>query len=259
DTYSMTQGHTVSPVVTGKPDAVGGSEGSYAATGRGVSYLVTELAKRRGESIADLRIAVQGFGNVGSVTARLLQEAGAKVVAVSDVQGGYYDGNGLDIPTLEAAADEYGTIADQPIGADPISNADLLEIDCDYLIPAAIENVLLESNADRVRASVVIEAANGPTTPAADAILRDRGITVVPDILANAGGVTVSYMEWVQDLQSFFWEEEEVNRRLRRIMLSAFDEVWELAAQRDGPLRDAAYLIGVQRVIDAIRTRGVFP
>ena len=259
DTYSMTHGHTVSPVVTGKPVAVGGSEGRYAATGRGVSYLVNELAKRRGESIADLRIAVQGFGNVGSVTARLLHEAGAKVVAVSDVQGGCYIGNGLDVPVIEAATDEYGTIGEQPLGADRISNEELLEVDCDYLIPAAVENVLLESNADRVRASVVIEAANGPTTPAADAILRDRGITVVPDILANAGGVTVSYMEWVQDLQSFFWEEEEVNRRLKRIMLRAFDEVWELAEKRDGPLRDAAYLLGVQRVIDAIRTRGVFP
>jgi glutamate dehydrogenase (NAD(P)+) len=259
DTYSMGHGQTVASVVTGKPVPIGGSEGRTAATGRGVSYMVEEITKRRGESIEGLRIAVQGFGNVGSVTARLLDDAGAKIVAVSDAHGGYHNANGLDIATFLNSTDGRGNIIETPPGADRISNAELIEVDCDYLIPAAIENVILPSNADNVRAKVIIEAANGPTTPDAEAILRDRGITIVPDILANAGGVSVSYMEWVQDLQSFFWEEEEVNRRLHRIMTRAFAEVWDTAQDRSLSLRDAAYVIGVGRVVDAIRTRGTFP
>ena len=259
DTYSMGHGHTVASVVTGKPVPIGGSEGRTAATGRGVMYMVEEITKRRGESIEGLRIAVQGFGNVGSVTARLLDAAGAKIVTVSDAHGGYHNANGLDIATFLNSTDGRGNIIELPPGADRISNTELIEVDCDYLIPAAIENVILPSNAGKVRAKVVIEAANGPTTPDAEAILRDRGVTIVPDILANAGGVSVSYMEWVQDLQSFFWEEEEVNRRLHRIMTRAFAEVWDTAQDRSLSLRDAAYVIGVGRVVDAIRTRGTFP
>ena len=259
DTYSMGHGQTVASVVTGKPVSVGGSEGRTAATGRGVSYIVEEITKRRGESIDGLRVAVQGFGNVGSITAHLLHEAGAKIVAVSDAQSGYHNPNGLDITNFLACTDGRGNIVETPSSADRITNAELIEIDCDYLIPAAVENVILPSNADRVRAKVIIEAANGPTSPAAEAMLRDRGLTIVPDILANAGGVSVSYMEWVQDLQSFFWEEEEVNRRLHRIMTRAFADVWDTAQDRSLSLRDAAYIIGVRRVVDAIRTRGTFP
>jgi len=259
DTYSMARGHTVASVVTGKPVPLGGSEGRVAATGRGISYIVQEMCRENGVEVADLRVAIQGFGNVGSVTARLLHAEGAKVVALSDRNGGYYNGNGLDVPAFFAGKDAYGTMTTVPRGADGITNAELIEIDCDYLIPAAVENVILAENAEAVRAGVVIEAANGPTSPDAEAILLDRGRTVVPDILANAGGVTVSYMEWVQDLQSFFWEEEEVNQRLHRIMTKAFASVWQTAQDRKMSMRDAAYVVGVGRVIDAIKTRGVFP
>ena len=259
DTYSMARGHTVASVVTGKPVPLGGSEGRVAATGRGVSYVVQEVCRQNGTDIAGLRVAIQGFGNVGSTTARLLHAEGAKIVALSDRNGGYYNGNGLDVPAFFVGKDDYGTMTTVPRGADGITNAELIEIDCDYLIPAAVENVILAENAEAVRAGVVIEAANGPTSPAAEAILLDRGRTIVPDILANAGGVTVSYMEWVQDLQSFFWEEEEVNQRLHRIMTKAFANVWQTAQDRKLSLRDSAYVVGVGRVIDAIKTRGVFP
>ena len=259
DTYSMTHGRAVASVVTGKPVSVGGSEGRVAATGRGISYIAQEVSRERGVELAGQRVAVQGFGNVGSTTARLLHAAGAKVVALSDRNGGYYNGDGLDVPAFFAGKDEYGTMTTVPRGADGITNAELIEIDCDYLIPAAVENVILAENADAIRAKVVIEGANGPTAPKAEEILLERGITIVPDILANAGGVTVSYMEWVQDLQSFFWEEDEVNQRLHRIMTNAFAEVSQTAQDRKMSLRDAAYVVGVGRVIDAIKTRGVFP
>ncbi|PZC42983.1 MAG: glutamate dehydrogenase (NAD(P)+) [Chloroflexi bacterium] len=259
DTYSMAHGHTVRAVVTGKPVQIGGSEGRFEATGRGVLFATEEIAKRRGDSLDELRVAVQGFGQVGSVAARLLHESGARVVTVSDAAGGYYNGNGLDIPALIARADERGMIQGDPPGADRISNAEVIEIDCDYLIPAAIENVILESNADRIEAGVIVEAANGPTTPAAEAILLDRGRTIVPDVLANAGGVSVSYMEWVQDLQSFFWEEDEVNQRLARIMRKAFAQVWDSAEARGLSLRDAANVLGVERVVSATELRGIFP
>ncbi len=259
DTYSMGHGHTVPAVVTGKPVAVGGSEGRAEATGRGVLFCTEELAKRRGDRLEDLRVVVQGFGNVGSVTARLLAEAGARVIAVSDAGGGYYNGQGLDVGGLIDGCNQHGQIVAEPPGADRVSNADILELDCDYLIPAAIEEVIVPANADRIKAQVIVEAANGPTTPEAERILLGNGRTIVPDVLANAGGVTVSYMEWVQDLQSFFWEEDEVNRRLARIMRRAFAEVWDTAALREIRLRDAANIIGVQRVVDAMHFRGVFP
>ena len=259
DTYSMGHGHTVPAIVTGKPVEVGGSQGRYEATGRGVLFATEEIAKRRGDALEGLRVAVQGFGQVGSVAARLLSDAGARIVAVSDAGGGYYNGNGLDIPALIARADERGMIGGAAPGADRISNAELIEIDCDYLIPAAIENVILASNAERIRADVIVEAANGPTTPEAERILLDRGRVLVPDVLANAGGVTVSYMEWVQDLQSFFWEEDEVNRQLARIMRKAFAEVWDSAERRGLSLRDAANVLGVDRVVRAIELRGIFP
>jgi glutamate dehydrogenase (NAD(P)+) len=259
DTYSMGHGHTVPAIVTGKPVEVGGSQGRREATGRGVLFATEEIAKRRGDAMQGLRVAVQGFGNVGSVSARLLADAGARVVAVSDAGGGYYNGAGLDIAALIGCADERGRIHDPPPGADRISNAELIEIDCDYLIPAAIENVILESNAKRVRADVIVEAANGPTTPEAERILLERGRVLVPDVLANAGGVSVSYMEWVLDLQSFFWEEDEVNRQLARIMRKAFAEVWDSAEARGLSLRDAANVLGVERVVSAIKLRGIFP
>ena len=259
DTYSMGHGHTVPAIVTGKPVEVGGSQGRYEATGRGVLFATEEIARRRGDALEGLRVAVQGFGQVGGVAARLLSEAGARVVAVSDAGGGYHDGHGLDVAALAAGASERGRIQDPPPGADRISNAELIEIDCDYLIPAAIESVILESNAERVRADVIVEAANGPTTPEAERILLERGRVLVPDVLANAGGVTVSYMEWVQDLQSFFWEEDQVNRRLSRIMRKAFAEVWEGAEARGLSLRDAANVVGVDRVVRAIELRGIFP
>ena len=259
DTYSMAQGHTVPAVVTGKPVSVGGSLGRYEATGRGVLICIEELVKRRGETLEGLRVAVQGFGQVGSVAARLLQRSGARLIAVSDSAAGYYNAHGLDIPAVLDCADDRGRFVQPPPHADRISNAELLELDCDYLVPAAVENVILAENADRIRAKVVVEAANGPTSPDADAILRQRGITVLPDILANAGGVTVSYMEWVQDLQSFFWEEDEVNKRLARIMRRAFAQVWETAETRSVPLREAAHIVGVQRVVEATAIRGIFP
>ncbi|MEE9277594.1 MAG: Glu/Leu/Phe/Val dehydrogenase [Dehalococcoidia bacterium] len=259
DTYSMAHGHTVPAIVTGKPVSVGGSLGRFEATGRGVLFCVEEVAKRRGDSLEGLRVVVQGFGQVGSVAARLLSEADARVLAVSDAAGGYYNGNGLDIEALLRCCDDRGRIIEPPPNADPISNDELLTLECDYLIPAAIENVILPSNANEIQAKVIVEAANGPTAPDAEAILLERGLELVPDILANAGGVTVSYMEWVQDLQSFFWEEDEVNQRLARIMRRAFAEVWDIAQGRNVSLRDAAHILALQRVVEATQTRGIFP
>jgi glutamate dehydrogenase (NAD(P)+) len=259
DTYSMAHGHTVPAIVTGKPVSVGGSLGRFEATGRGVLLCIEEIARRRNESLEGLRVVIQGFGQVGSVAARLLADGGATIVAVSDADAGYYNPHGLDIAEVLRGANDRGHIVDPPSSADRISNAELLELDCDYLVPAAIENVILTTNADNIKAQVIVEAANGPTAPDAEAILLDRGITVVPDILANAGGVTVSYMEWVQDLQSFFWEEAEVNQRLARIMRYAFGEVWTIAQDRNVSLRDAAHLLAIGRVVEALETRGVFP
>jgi glutamate dehydrogenase (NAD(P)+) len=262
DTISMHQGHTVNAVITGKPVLVGGSLGRNEATGRGVSLMVREWARRANTGLDSLKIVVQGFGNVGGIAAALLDEMGCKIIAVSDASGGYIRRGGLDIKAMRTYAAQHprrlleGYTAP---GLEPISNAELLEIACDMLVPAALENQITDLNAPRIRARVIVEGANGPTTPAADAILEDRGITVVPDILANAGGVTVSYFEWVQGLQSFFWDEIDVNAKLEKIMVDAFDQVYTLSKQRSVSMRLAAYLLAVRRVADATLIRGIYP
>jgi glutamate dehydrogenase (NAD(P)+) len=262
DTLSMHGGHTVNAVVTGKPVEVGGSLGRVDATGRGVSLMVREWARRAGRRLQDLRVVVQGFGNVGGTAAELLAEMGCRVIGVADATGGYVRRAGLDASALR----RYVTRQPRRLlegysapGLERISATEVLEIPCDVLVPAALENQITERNAERIRAHVIVEGANGPTTPAADAILADRRVVVVPDILANAGGVTVSYFEWVQGLQSFFWDERDVNARLERIMVGAFDQVYDLAAERGVSLRLAAYLLAVRRVADANLTRGVYP
>lgn len=258
DTYSQNQGYSVPGVVTGKPVSIGGSKGRGGATSRGVMYMLFATLKRRGLGIEEVSVAIQGHGKVGGFLAQLLHDAGCRIVAISDVEGGVYKERGLDPEAINRHKREAGSIVGYP-GADPITNEELLEVDCDCLIPAAIESVITVKNADRIRARVVCEAANGPVTFEADRILVDRGIFVVPDILVNAGGVTVSYFEWVQDIQAYFWTEDEVNDRLRLIMERAFDEVYELALAKDLTMRQAAHWIGVGRVAEAHLTRGLFP
>jgi glutamate dehydrogenase (NAD(P)+) len=259
DTYSIHSGYTVTGVVTGKPMAVGGSMGRGGATSRGVMY--TAFAALRDSDIdpRDVTVAVQGFGKVGGAAAQFLHDAGCKVVAVSDVDGGVYNPAGLDpialIRHLRAGA---STVVGYP-GTDTITNEELISLDVDVLVPAALEGVIHDGNADQVKARFIVEGANGPTTPDADAILEDRGVLVVPDILANSGGVAVSYFEWVQDLQAYFWSEDEVNVRLRKLMERSYAEVSELAADRKVSLRTAAQMIGVGRVAEAHRTRGLYP
>ena len=258
DTYSMNVGHSVPGVVTGKPIAVGGSLGRGEATSRGVTYITAATLKHLGMKVDEARVAVQGFGKVGAPSVRLLADVGCRVVAVSDVQGGVYNPAGLSPTGLLAHRNETGTVVGFE-GGEPISNDELLELDVEVLVPAALEGVLSEDNAEDVRAKVIVEAANGPTTPEADQIFHDRGILVVPDILANAGGVTVSYFEWVQDLQAYFWREDEVNARLREIMERAHVDVIELAEDRKTTMRVAATVLGVSRVAEAHVTRGLFP
>ena len=258
DTYSMHRGHTVPAVVTGKPTSIGGSEGRLDATGLGIVLVTEEALKRRNETLAGKRVVVQGFGNVGSAAARIFHRHGASVVAVSDVQGGVHNSTGLDIPALVSHAARNGSVVGFP-DSEPVGGAALLELPSDILVPAAMQGQITRANADRIQARMVVEGANGPTTPDADDILRDRGIELVPDVLANAGGVTVSYFEWVQDLQSFFWTEEEVNGRLARILARACAEVWAAAEAHKTDLRTAAYAVGVARVAEAIRIRGIYP
>jgi len=262
DTISMHQGHTVNAVITGKPILVGGSLGRNEATGRGVSLMVREWARRASANLESLSVVVQGFGNVGGIAAALLAEMGCKVIAVSDATGGYIRRGGLDIQAMRTYVARHprrlldGYTAP---GVERITNAELLELPCDVLVPAALENQFTDLNAPRVRAKVIVEGANGPTTPAADAIFEDRGITVIPDILANAGGVTVSYFEWVQGLQSFFWDEIDVNAKLEKILVNAFDQVYVLSKERNISMRLAAYLLAVRRVADAALIRGIYP
>ena len=225
DTYSMNKGHSVLGVVTGKPLAIGGSLGREEATARGALYCIARRARRGGQALDGLRVAVQGFGNVGRNLARMLAEEGASVVAVSDSSGGLYNPNGLDVPLVLAHKAEHGTLAGFA-GADAITNEELLALDCDVLAPCALEQVITAENAAQVKARIVCEGANGPMTPAADEILEDRGVLVLPDVLANAGGVVVSYFEWVQGLQEYFWKEDEVNAKLNDIVTRAFDETW---------------------------------
>jgi glutamate dehydrogenase (NAD(P)+) len=260
DTISMHRGYTVPAVVTGKPVDVFGSLGRSNATGRGISIIAREAANYLGFKLEQTTVVIQGCGNVGSVAADMLSKMGARIIAVSDASGGYYSRAGLNIPALIQYTRKHRSLRGYT-GADveQISNAELLELECGILVPAALENQITIRNADRIRARIIVEGANGPTTPAADEVLYERGIFVVPDILANAGGVTVSYFEWVQGLQEFFWSEEEINERLERIMVRSFSSVLEMALTHRVSLRTAAYMIAVKRVADATMIRGIYP
>jgi glutamate dehydrogenase (NAD(P)+) len=262
DTFSMMHGHSVPGVVTGKPVGLGGSRGRIEATGRGVLYVTQEACRVRHQPLEGATVAVQGFGNVGGVAAKLLAQAGARVVAVSDSRGGVYRATGLDVDSLYEHRTAGGLLGDHPghgVDHDDVTNEELLELPVDILVPAALESQITDKNASKIKAKMVVEAANGPTTAAGDAILTDAGVYIVPDILANAGGVAVSYFEWVQDLQSYFWEETEVNQRLQHIMTSAFAQVAAVAEERAMTLRDAAYVVALQRVVEAMRLRGIYP
>jgi glutamate dehydrogenase (NAD(P)+) len=258
DTYSMQKGHTVPAVVTGKPLAIGGSEGRVDATGRGVVTVARETLRAHGGQIPGSTVSVQGYGNVGAAAARLFHVSGAKVVCVSDVKGAIYNPNGLNIPALTIHAQQTGSVVGYA-EAEPVAPSDVLTSRCDILVPAALGGVLTAHNAHQVQARIIIEGANGPTTPQADAVFADRGITVVPDVLANAGGVTVSYFEWVQGLQSFFWAESEVNSKLEQIMVRAFAQVMQASKRHNCDMRTAAYIVGIGRIAEAIQVRGVYP
>ena len=258
DTYSMNVGHSVLGVVTGKPLAVGGSIGRDGATARGSLYCIRTALQKQGSRLHDTRVAIQGFGNVGSNLAGLLSEEGVRVIAVSDSRGGIHNPYGLDVPAVIAYKAEHSVLEGFP-GADAITNEELIEIDCDVLTPCALEQVITADNAARVQAKMVCEGANGPTTPAADEILEDRGILVLPDVLANAGGVVVSYFEWVQGLQEYFWKEYEVYAKLNDIVVRAFEETWSTRERYATSMRMAAYGIAVQRVAEATTIRGLYP
>jgi len=258
DTYSMNKGHSVLGVVTGKPLTIGGSLGREEATARGASFCLVAALEKQGRSIEGLRIAVQGFGNVGSFFAKFVSELGATVVAISDSSGGLYNSNGIDIAAAFAHKRDGGALAELK-GGDRITNDDLITVDCDVLAPCALEQVVSERNADAVKAKVIVEGANGPLTPAADDILEANGALILPDVLANAGGVVVSYFEWVQGLQEYFWKEDEVNARLNEIVKRAFEETWSTRADRSTSMRLAAYGLAVQRVAEATVTRGLYP
>jgi glutamate dehydrogenase (NAD(P)+) len=258
DTYSMTKGITALGVVTGKPLAIGGSLGRNEATARGCQFVIREACDVKKVPLKGAKVVVQGFGNAGAIAARLLHSDGARVIAVSDSQAGIHNGDGLDPLKVLAHKERTGSVKGFP-GTDTITNEKLLELPCDILVPAALENQIHLGNADRIKAKIVAEAANGPTTPGADEILHKNGVFFVPDILANAGGVTVSYFEWVQGLYSFFWEEEEVNQKLEKIMKRAFHEVHRTAEKYNVNMRTAAYVLAVGRVAEATRLRGIFP
>jgi glutamate dehydrogenase (NAD(P)+) len=258
DTYSMNKGHSVLGVVTGKPLTIGGSLGREEATARGALYCVREALRKQQMSLQGTTIAVQGFGNVGSYLARFLAEDGANVIAVSDSTSGLHNPNGIDVQAALAHKRETGALAGFR-GAEAITNEELLLLDCDVLAPCALEQVITSENADKVRAKIVVEGANGPVTPGADEILEDKGVFVLPDILANAGGVIVSYFEWVQGLQEYFWKEAEVNAKLNDIITRAFNETWATHNGRGVSMRLAAYGLAVQRVAEATTTRGLYP
>jgi glutamate dehydrogenase (NAD(P)+) len=259
DTYSVNMGYTVTGVVTGKPLSVGGSLGRAGATSRGVMFAAFSALKEAGIDPRDVSVAVQGFGKVGGLAAQFLHDAGCKVVAVSDFKGGAYNAMGLNpAAMLRSVRQGLDSIAGYP-GTDAITNEELIELDVDVFVPAALEGVVHDGNADKVKARFIVEGANGPTTPDADKILEGHGVLVVPDILANSGGVAVSYFEWVQDLQAYWWTEDQVNDRLKAIMEGAYNEVSILAAEQGVSLRTAAQLIGVGRVAEAHRTRGLYP
>ena len=258
DTYSMNVGHSTPGIVTGKPLELGGSQGREEATGRGAAIIASEAMNHMERSIEGATVAIQGFGNVGVYAARTLHDMGASIVAVSDSSGGLYNSQGLDPEELIAFRREGGRFAEFP-KYDRVSNQELLELPCDILVPSALENQITADNADRVRAKMIVEGANGPTTPEADAILYDNGVTVVPDILANAGGVVVSYFEWVQDIQFHFWDLAEVRDKMQKVLRTAFSEVVARQEAESLPMRDVALMLGVERVADAFKLRGVYP
>jgi glutamate dehydrogenase (NAD(P)+) len=257
DTYSQHKGHAVPEIVTGKPVAIGGTLGRREATGRGVVYMIIEAARYLGIDLSKCTAAVQGFGNVGSVAVKELANIGVKIIGVSDRTGGFVDTKGLPVDKLLEVANKNHSLEGCPYG-DKISNAELLELKCDILVPAALEMQITEKNAARLQCRVLAEGANGPTTPEADAILHDKGVFLIPDILANAGGVVVSYFEWVQDLQNFFWNEAEVNNKLREILVKAFQEVLAMSQNQSVNMRLAALMIGIDRVVRAMLWRGLY-
>jgi glutamate dehydrogenase (NAD(P)+) len=258
DTYSMHKGYSVPGVVTGKPLSIGGSLGRADATGRGCVYVIATATQQLGMKVDGMTASIQGFGNVGTAVAQILAEHGAKIVAVSDSQGGVVNPRGLDIEALLRHKQSTGSVVGFP-QSDRLRIEEGLELACDILIPAALENQITERNAARIRAKVIAEAANGPTTPGADKILQDRGILILPDILANAGGVVVSYFEWVQNLQSFFWKEAQVHAQLREIMESALHAIRAIAERHKVGMRVAAQMLAIQRVVQATLDRGVYP
>jgi glutamate dehydrogenase (NAD(P)+) len=258
DTISMIRGYPIPGLITGKPIPIKGSLGRTEATARGLQYVVREAVKTQGKTLEGARVVVQGFGNVGGNTARLLAEDGATIIGVSDVYGALYSSKGID----PNAATEYvmrnGRLTDFP-GTEPITNAELLELECDILVPAALESQITGQNADRIRAKMIAEGANGPTTPEADLVLYDKGIMVIPDILANAGGVTVSYFEWAQNIQGYYWAEDEVNQKLERVMKQSFQDVYDISTSRKVDMRIGAYMLAISRVAEVTRLRGIFP
>jgi glutamate dehydrogenase/leucine dehydrogenase len=258
DTYSMTKGYPIPGVVTGKPISLGGSLGRNEATGRGVFYTIQSACEHLGMKLKGATVAVQGFGNAGSIAAQLLFEAGAKIIAASDSTGCVYNKDGLNIPELIHMKALCGHVEGFP-ESEPIAPAELLALQCDILVPAALENTIREDNAAAVRATIVAEAANGPLTPAADRILEARGVFVIPDILCNAGGVTVSYFEWVQDEQHLFWEAQDIYKRLERVMTTAFRDVLKIHVERKVSMRTAANMLGIGRVAEAVQLRGIYP
>jgi len=258
DTYSMNKGHSVLGVVTGKPLTIGGSLGREEATAHGAVFCLESLVRKQGRTLEGLHVAVQGFGNVGSFFAKFVVELGATVVAVSDSSGGRYNAKGVDVAAAFVHKQSGGSLSEMK-GGDAISNGELLLLECDVLAPCALEQVITEANAARVKAKLIVEGANGPITPAADEILEANDVLILPDVLANAGGVVVSYFEWVQGLQEYFWKEDEVNARLNDIVTRAFDETWETFEKRATSMRLAAYGLAVQRVAEATLTRGLYP
>ena len=258
DTVSMLRGYPMPGLITGKPIAVEGSLGRNEATARGLQFVVREAVKTTGMSLQGARVVVQGFGNAGAIAARLLAEDGAKIIAVSDSRGGIYNTNGIDPVGALRHKQEHGTLSGFG-GSDDVTNEELLEIECEILVPAALESVITVHNADRIKTRMIAEAANGPTTPEADRVLYEKGVMVLPDILANAGGVTVSYFEWAQNIQGYYWAEDEVNQKLERVMKRSFLDVYETANNNTVDMRTGAYMLAISRVAEVTRLRGIFP
>ncbi len=258
DTFSMNKGYSIPAVVTGKPIEMGGSHGRLEATGRGCVYTIQDAAARLGMELKGARAVVQGFGNVGQAAAKALAELGVKIIALADSNGGIFAIDGLDLAAVLAHKDQTGSVTGMP-GTESMSSSEILELECEILVPSALENQIRGDNAGRIRAKLIAEGANGPTTPEADEILLKKGVTVIPDILANAGGVIVSYFEWVQGIQHFFWTEEEVNAQLRRRMTASFDVVYSTKEREGCDMRTAAYLVALKRVSEAMQLRGLYP